>query len=274
MKKKIKEPERVDLSEDEINNLQTQIQKSNLSKDNQDLLIKMVQGFVWLNRMLSAKKLSMRKLMRLFGFKTEKKSKSGKDDDKDNKGGASSGGRNNKGHGKNGRDKYSGAKRVFHEHQELSAGDRCPSCKRGNLYEVKPGIFVHVKGSPPLNATIHEAQKLRCNTCGEIFTANVPKEVRKQKYDETADVTIALAKYGMGIPFYRLGKWQQYLGIPLPSSTGWDRVEHLTSSIYPVYNELIKEASKGEVSFIDDTAGKILDLRKELVKNKSKRTGI
>lgn len=267
------EPERVDLSQEEIQSLQDKIQQNNLSQKDQELLVKMLQGFVWLNKMLDAKKLSMRKIARLFGFKTEKKTR-----DKDKKGPEQSkdGGsdKNKKGHGRNGHDKYPGAKREYHPHEELKAGDRCPSCARGNLYNVAPGIFINIKGAPPLQATIHEAEKLRCATCGEIFTANVPKEARKQKYDETADVMIALLRYGKGVAFYRLDKWQKYLGVPLPSGTQWERVEHLANSLRPVYHQLIKEAALGKLAFIDDTTNRILDLKKKLKEEGGKRTGI
>ena len=103
-----------------------------------------------------------------------------------------------------------------------------------------------------------------------------PKEVGKQKYDETADVSIALMKYGTGVPFYRQENWQKLLGIALPSSTQWDRVENLASSLYMVYEELIKEAGKGKLCHVDDTSVKITLLRKELLKQvgRKKRMGI
>lgn len=95
--------------------------------------------------------------------------------------------------------------------------------------------------------------------------------MRKEKYGETADVAIAVMKYGMGIPFYRLDQFQKSLGIPLPKSTQWDRVEKLGNSTYPVYEALIKEAAKGKVSFIDDTPSRINDFKKYLRESKSKR---
>lgn len=73
------EPNKVELSQEEYNQLQKEIESSNLSKHSQDLIMKSLQGMIWLSKMLEAKKLSMRKLARLFGFKSEKRSK---DDDK------------------------------------------------------------------------------------------------------------------------------------------------------------------------------------------------
>lgn len=218
----------------------------------------------------------MRKLSKLFGFKTEKASSTSQSNSTpDNKSKESSGSDDKTGkNGKNGHDKYSGAQRVVHEHESLSKGKRCPACSKGNLYEVDPGIFVHVKGAPPLMATVHVAQKLRCATCGAIFTANVPKEARAQKYDETADVLIALMKYGAGTPFYRLGKLQKSLGVPLPASTQWERIEELVNSVYPTYQAMVNLAAQGGVVYSDDTTARVLDLKKDLKLNGSERMGI
>ncbi len=273
-KNKKAEPQRVQLSPGEIADLQSKIHQTNLSEKDQELLVKVLQGMVWLNKMLDTKKLSMRKLARLFGFKTEKKKKDKNNDNGPPQSGTSGSNKPKKGHGKNGHNKYTGAERKYHPHEELKPGDRCLACNRGNLYEVDPGIFVNIKGAPPLQATVHEAQKLRCGACGEIFTASVPKEARKQKYDESADVMMALSRYGKGVPFYRLDKWQKFLGVPLPAGTQWGRVEYLASSLRPMYHHLIKNAADGELSYVDDTGNKILDLKKKLLDEKSKRTGI
>ncbi len=275
MKKKIKEPSRIELTEQELEELKNKIRSGQLSSKEQELLIDMLQGFNWLSRMLQAKKMSIRKLMRLFGVKTEKKKHNKNDDEKppqSGRGDDHTKKSNNKGHGKNGTDKYTDAKRVFHEHKDLKVGDRCPACNKGNLYEIDPGQFIHVKGSPSLQATIHEAQKLRCSGCGEIFTANIPKEARKQKYDETADVMIAISKYGKGVPFYRQDKWQKYLGVPMPASTQWERVEELASSVRPVFNQLIRKAAQGDLSYVDDTTNRIIDFKNNL--KKGDRCGI
>jgi len=269
-----KEPTKVELSESEVNDLKTYISNSNLPEDKKKLIINALQGMIWLSKMLQAKKLSIRKLSRLFGVKTEKNKKNNKDDnDQDNppsKGPTAQG----KGHGRNGKDDYPGAKRVFHNHENLTTGDRCPSCDRGNLYDIEHGSFIRIKGSAPLEATIHIVQKLRCATCGEVFTAETPKEVREQKYDETADVQIALLKYGLGVPFNRLSDLQKYAGVPIPASSQWERVTALADGIWPIHHALIQEAAKGNLQCVDDTPARIIDLKAQLTKEKANRTGI
>jgi transposase len=77
-------------------------------------------------------------------------------------------------------------------------------------------------GRAPVEATVYELEKLRCNLCGEIFTAGLPEDAGEKKYDEKGGAMIALLKYGSGFPFHRLEKLQSSLGIPLPASTQWE----------------------------------------------------
>ena len=53
----------------------------------------------------------------------------------------------------------------------------------------------------------------------------VPEEAGEDKYDETAGAMVALLKYGSGLPFNRLEKLQESLGVPLPASTQWEMTE-------------------------------------------------
>lgn len=265
------EPEQFKLSDKEFNDLKSSIENSNLKNDQKDLLVKALQGMIWLSTQLERKKMSLRKLGRLFGFKTEKKNKT---EDRRSRPTGKGGGKKSQGHGRNKADDIDGAKRVYHAHDELNPKDRCPDCGRGNLYEIPPGIFVHYTGSAPLQAEVHELQKLRCSGCGKIFTAQAPKELRAQKYDETVDVSIALLKYSLGIPFNRLSDWQKYLGLKLSPSVLWERAEALGSSVFKVFEYLKLISANGVKSFIDDTGNKIINLQKDLKKQKSKRCGV
>ncbi|MCU1316897.1 MAG: transposase [Candidatus Acidoferrum typicum] len=51
--------------------------------------------------------------------------------------------------------------------------------------------------------------------------AAAPQEIGEQKYDEGASAMVALLTYRTGVPFHRLEKLQDALGIPLPASTQW-----------------------------------------------------
>jgi len=80
-----------------------------------------------------------------------------------------------KGHGRNGADAYRGAARIDVSHPSLKAGDACPACAEGIVYNKAPGVLVRIIGQPPLSATIYELQKLRCHLCGAVFTAAAPE---------------------------------------------------------------------------------------------------
>lgn len=127
-----------------------------------------------------------------------------------------------KGHGRNGAEAYSGAEKVQVALESLQAGDPCPKCEQGTVYDSIPGVLVRIVGQSPIQAKIYELQKLRCNLCGMLFTA--PSPVGAEKYDATAGSMIALLKYGSGMPFHRMEGLQEHLGIPLPASTQWDIV--------------------------------------------------
>ena len=189
------------------------------------------------------------------------------------------------GHGRNGADAYPGARQVKIKHSSLKSGNRCPGCQKGKLYALAtPGVLIRVVGQAPLAATVYELEKLRCNLCGEVFTAEAPEGVGTEKYDATAASMIALLKYGSGFPFHRLERLQGSLEIPLPTSTQWKIVAETAEWIEPIYQELIHQAAQGEVLHNDDTTMKILALMGESLprqpsaeqelEEKSERTGI
>jgi len=81
-------------------------------------------------------------------------------------------------------------------------------------------------------------EKLRCNLCGEVFKADLPKEAGQNKYDETVGAVIGVMKYGGGFPFNRIESLQASAGIPMPASTQWEVVEDAAHRIYPAFEEL------------------------------------
>lgn len=165
------------------------------------------------------------------------------------------------GHGRNSAAAYAGAEKVKIKHATLKSGDRCPKCERGKVYAMAtPGVLVRLVGQAPLAATVYELEKLRCNLCGEVFTAEPPARAGPEKYDATAASMIALLKYGSGLPFYRLQGLQKNLGTPLPASTQWEIMAKMAATLRPVYQELIHQAAQGEVLYNDDTTMRILAL--------------
>ena len=100
------------------------------------------------------------------------------------------------GHGRHGAAALTGANRVSIAPATLHAGDRCPECLEGKVYRQKePATRVRCVGHAPLEATVFEMERLRCNACGEVFPADEPETAGPDKYDETAVAMIALLQY-------------------------------------------------------------------------------
>src|SRR6202049_4258932 len=79
-----------------------------------------------------------------------------------------------------------------------------------------------------------------------------------------------LLKYGTGVPFKRLERLQEHLGMPLPATTQWDLMAAAAELLRPVLEELIRQAAQGSVMHNDDTGIRILRLARE---PGDKRTG-
>jgi len=177
-----------------------------------------------------------------------------------------------KGHGRKPASAFSGAPKVEVNHPTLTAGDRCPECRRGKVYPLQePAVRVRIVGQAPVQATVYELARLRCNLCQEVYTAPPPNQAGELKREETAASIVAVLKYGSGVPFYRLAGLQAQFGMPLPSSTQWDMVEQASVLLEPAYEELIRQAAHGQVLYNDDTAMRILSLQRE---TPAERTGV
>ena len=139
------------------------------------------------------------------------------------------------------------------------------------MYRQKePATLVRFVGHAPLEATVFEMERLRCNACGQVFTADAPSTAGPDKYDATAVAMIALMKYGTGVPFNRLERLEQQLGMPLSAATQWELLEAAAKLIRPMLEELIRQAAQGGVLHNDDTGMRILRLTRE---PGDKRTG-
>jgi transposase len=175
------------------------------------------------------------------------------------------------GHGRNPAAAFRGANKVAVTYPTLHPGDACPECHRGRVYQQKePATLVRFVGHAPLEATVFEMERLRCNACGEVFTADEPETAGPAKYDETAVAMIALLKYGTGVPFKRLERLQGQMGMPLPATTQWELMAAAAKLLRLALEELIRQAAQGRVMHNDDTSMRILRLIRE---PGDKRTG-
>ncbi len=56
---------------------------------------------------------------------------------------------------------------------------------------------------------------------------------------------------------------QKNAGVPLPDATQWDIVHNMSDSIYPVFDELVRQGAQGRLFYNDDTVMRILELMEE-----------
>lgn len=168
------------------------------------------------------------------------------------------------GHGRNAAAAYTGAEQVTVQHPDLHGGEACPGCTSGKLYpQSEPAKLVRITGMAPLSATVYACDWLRCNLCGEVFTAPAPAGVGAEKYDATATSMVGLLKYGAGLPFNRIEKLQDGMGIPLAAATQWDLVQAAVKTLAPAHEELLNQAAQATVLYNDDTTMKVLQLTRK-----------
>jgi hypothetical protein len=280
----MKRPEDVTLSREDGEALLARLEANTLTAEDRRVLGKVLTFYFWLLFALREAKLSLRRLKTVvFGEKPKKR-------DPPTSGGTPSGGSGGgsgvlpeasqrvqsaslpdateekphpPGHGRHGAAVYRAAPTVACRHEELAVGERCPACGRGNLYRLPPGVEMRLDGNALLSAVRYELEKLRCSACGQIFTAAVPAAAGEEKYSARARAVLALTRYYLGVPWYRLESFQALVGVPVPDATQWDLVERVGDCTHPIFKYLERLAAQGEVIFQDDTPGRILTLIEE-----------
>jgi len=276
------------MTEKEVSDLLEHLEEGELSDKERHQLREIVLAVLWMGKKLEDRELSIRKLQRLFGIKTEtarklfgsitKKTHDADSLERNASSGESSNGDKGPfptgGSGRQGAKDYPDAEKVFHSHESLKAGDKCPECGRGSLYFYGFGSFVKLMGQPAVRAVIHMPEQLRCSACLAFFTAKLPEDIAQGRADPTAKSMVALFRYGSGIPFYRNEGLQEFLRTPLSDSTQWDMAEDVADAALPVYRVLLEKAALVELMHSDDTSGRILTLMKELKDSNAERKGI
>ena len=250
------------------------------------LILEMLGSFFLFTSKLCEQGITIAKLKRIFGAKTERlknRSKSGAPAEssaeaspgqqatEDGAGAQGAEGRasdakpdKEPGHGRRPADAYVGAKIIEIAHQTLEAGENCPDCQKGRLYSLLPGRILRIVGQPWLKAQVYAPERLRCSLCGKVFTALVPSEVATQgRADKTAKAIVSILKYRGGCPFYRQERIQTALDVPVSDSEICDWTQDVARSAEPAFEALIEAAAQGYCLYNDDTTARILELIKE-----------
>jgi len=141
-----------------------------LQNGDYEIIKGMAETIAFLSHAVDNKSTSIQRLLRmLFGDKTEKtskvlkRSKPNKSDGKKKK---------RKGHGKNGANAYTGAKKEKITHETLKPKDPCPACSKGRVYDtIEPGLIVRVTG--------RRLYLLKCMNCKNYAVIFVEKFLRQ-----------------------------------------------------------------------------------------------
>jgi len=263
-------PERLDVSVEEISAIVERTQTGALSAEEHAKLKAAVDTFALIAAQLQTKDASLERLRRMiFGATTESTrnvlgEKRGESTAEGSTDEAPAPRPKLPGHGRNAAAAYTGAEQITVAHPTLQGGEACPGCESGKLYpQSEPAKLVRITGMAPLSASVYSCDRLRCNLCGEVFTAPAPEGVGTEKYDATATSMVGLLKYGAGLPFNRIEKLQDGMGIPLPAATQWDLVQAAAKALAPAHEELLNQAAQAAVMYNDDTTMKVLQLTRK-----------
>jgi hypothetical protein len=176
------------------------------------------------------------------------------------------------GHGRKGRGEFKGANIQPVAHPDVASGQICPCCGAGKMYPLKrPKYFRYYTGQSPIELTIFELTQLRCNRCEEVVTAPLPDGVGPDSYAPSAISSLALSKYGLGLPFYRNALQLTFLGIPIAAATQYEVVAGNCPKLQPLIGHMNKVAAAGNVVYSDDASVKILQFARE---QSDERTGL
>ncbi len=125
---------------------------------------------------------------------------------------------------------------THHSLTRLKKGETCPECQQGKLYKYDPATLLRITGQSPFVPEQHVMERLRCNACGQYFTADLPEEVLddgepSQKYGHSARSLMALYKFFAGAPYHRQEALQSLLGVNLSASTVFDQTEQVANRL-------------------------------------------
>lgn len=277
------------LTVSEQSDLVERIKKGVLSSEDQALVIGLIEFNGWLQEGIREKNITINKLQRLFGSKTEKNNKksskssskkatdgcdspSESTDVKDSTTETATGmdsseskeptegdseiknciNRNSRNHGRNSHEVYKDFD-LIKINSKYKAGDPCPADCGGKLKPVEPNMVVRIEAGSMADVKKYELETLRCNKCDLYMDAKLPEAAGNEKYTQKFKAQLCLYKFLLAVPYYRLEKYHEWIGNPLPDSTQFDKVEEVANAIHPIYKHLEQLAANSNLIHADDT---------------------
>ena len=284
-KKKGEDSEPFHVDESELQALTERVAQKKIEDSDWELLHRYLVLVFKLFAMLQYGKIRIKKLSRLlFGKRTEKENKKkdppqGPDQptspdgtpqapkhgnkDKSTASDDESADSKKNGHGRRPVSDYQNAETVVCPLCHNKPGELCPACKKGRLRKMPSEVTIRFTGNPIVTAKKVEREKVRCDTCGQIFKAELLAGIADEKYDASVKSGIVVNKYGNGMPFYRLGMQQAQQLVPLAPSVQWELAEDAADGLLPVYLEFKRQIARSVLIFIDDTWRLVLEAGKK-----------
>ena len=262
-KGKKEQAEIIDLSPEELDALVARLEEAieynlALSTDDIRLLLNAVMTLASMQERLSDNKVTLHKLRKLLGIVQSSEKLSGLLGD-----GKKNNPRKTTHRKMPKKKKTPPPPQVFHSLETFKKGDICPECQVGKLYKYEPAQLLRITGQTPFTPELHISERLRCNACGQFFTAPLAENVisdgsSNQKYGYSARSLMVLNKYFMGTPFYRQESLQSILGLSISASTIFDQSEYVANDLQAVFNELKRIAANATHFHLDDTTHLVL----------------
>lgn len=238
-----------------------------LDAEDMRLILNAIHTLVSLQSKLEEKDMTLLKLKKLLGMITQSERRNGSGGRKNNT-------KSNKSSNKNNQSSIP-APTKEHKIVDLKRGDPCPVCPSGRLGKKAPLVFIRVTGSCEYQSEKHIVNRLVCNLCDHVVTAEVPKEVTQdgdlgQKYGYSARSMMAIHKNFSGSPYFHQETLNNMFGQSITASTIFDQCEYVANDTQPAYFELKRLAANAVLFHIDDTSNRILDQKPE---KRKKRNG-
>ena len=228
-------PKRIELTVQEVEALIERIQQESLFKPDYGLLVAIVINYFTLDQAHQEQSHTLLRLVnQIFGHRTEKakevlKGASPEKHPRTHRAQleTASPKEKPKGHGRNGASAYEGAQKVCVPHSCYKAGDRCPLCPKGKLYPfwMSQGSRCALWAERPWKPPSMNWRSCAVTSAARSLPPRFPKKQERTNTMRPPAPWWPFLKYGSGLPFNRLEKLQESLGVPLPASTQWEMAE-------------------------------------------------
>ena len=160
---------------------------------------------------------------------------------------------------------------IFFPLEHGHAGGSCPDGCGGRLYHYGESAVIRITGQGFAKVTQLNLEQLRCNGCGVLKTAAIPKAWQGGKYDARFKSVLSLQKYYLGTPFYTIERFQAAIKQPLPDATQWMLCEEVADAVYPIRRILEHMVAADDKVSYDDTRVRILSHLKSIIDDPSRK---